>query len=139
METHPHPLVQLSFNLKDDTSTREQDSNQNSSRQSIEKSIHSLAHAFKCSDADCSRIHCIEMKLDHIHTVSCRSTDRSACPIWKKYIAVCLYHANHCIQNNCEVPFCEQIKKEMSSNNFSIGNYKQNVAKACYDVTELLM
>lgn len=35
------------------------------------------------------------------------------CPICKQLIALCCYHAKHCTENKCPVPYCINIKHKL--------------------------
>ncbi|KAK7096825.1 hypothetical protein V1264_003883 [Littorina saxatilis] len=82
-------------------------------RQSIQRAIQSLMHACQCKDANCRLHSCQKMKRVVAHTKSCRRKTNGGCPICKQLIALCCYHAKHCNENKCLVPFCQQLKQKL--------------------------
>ncbi|XP_035665032.1 uncharacterized protein LOC118408375 [Branchiostoma floridae] len=82
-------------------------------RQSIERCIQSLVHACQCRDTSCSQPRCQKMKRLVLHTKSCKRKANGGCPICKQLIALCCYHAKHCQQQKCPVPFCVNIKHKL--------------------------
>jgi len=54
------------------------------------------------------------------HAKSCKrrtnqggSSQATACPICKQLIALCCYHAKHCNEQKCPVPYCINIKHKL--------------------------
>lgn len=43
----------------------------------------------------------------------CKRKTNGGCPICKQLIALCCYHAKHCIEAKCPVPFCANIKHKL--------------------------
>lgn len=82
-------------------------------RLSIQRCIHSLVHACQCRDANCRLASCQKMKRVMAHTRSCRRKTNGGCPVCKQLIALCCYHAKHCHEARCPVPFCVTIKQKL--------------------------
>jgi len=82
-------------------------------RQSIQRCIQSLVHACQCRDANCRLASCQKMKRVMAHTRCCRRKTNGGCPVCKQLIALCCYHAKHCIETKCPVPFCITIKQKL--------------------------
>uniref|UniRef100_I3KUK1 histone acetyltransferase n=1 Tax=Oreochromis niloticus TaxID=8128 RepID=I3KUK1_ORENI len=84
-----------------------------SRRLSIQRCIQSLVHACQCRNANCSLPSCQKMKRVVQHTKGCKRKTNGGCPICKQLIALCCYHAKHCQENKCPVPFCLNIKHKL--------------------------
>ncbi|XP_029953596.1 histone acetyltransferase p300-like [Salarias fasciatus] len=84
-----------------------------SRRLSIQRCIRSLVHACQCRNASCSLPSCQKMKRVVQHTKGCKRKTNGGCPICKQLIALCCYHAKHCEENRCPVPFCLNIKHKL--------------------------
>ena len=89
-----------------------------SRRLSIQRCIQSLLHACQCRDANCRRPSCLKMKRVVMHAKSCKRKNNSGassspCPICKQLIALCCYHAKHCQESKCVVPYCGNIKHKI--------------------------
>ncbi|CAG2116287.1 unnamed protein product [Medioppia subpectinata] len=89
-------------------------------RLSIQRCIQSLVHACQCSDANCRLPSCHKMKRVVQHAKSCKrkssqpnQTAAPGCPICKQLIALCCYHAKHCLENKCPVPYCNNIRHKL--------------------------
>lgn len=82
-------------------------------RLSIQRCIQSLVHACQCRDASCRLASCLKMKRVMAHTRSCRRKTNGGCPVCKQLIALCCYHAKHCLETKCPVPFCITIKQKL--------------------------
>nr|7XFG_A Chain A, Histone acetyltransferase p300 [Homo sapiens] len=91
-----------------------------SRRLSIQRAIQSLVHAAQCRNANCSLPSCQKMKRVVQHTKGCKRKTNGGCPICKQLIALAAYHAKHCQENKCPVPFCLNIKQKGSE--FPAGN-----------------
>jgi len=95
-----------------------------SRRLSIQRCIQSLVHACQCRDANCRLPSCHKMKRVVQHAKSCKRKSNQqggpqsaqttpGCPICKQLIALCCYHAKHCQENKCPVPYCINIKHKL--------------------------
>ncbi|XP_036408902.1 histone acetyltransferase p300-like [Megalops cyprinoides] len=84
-----------------------------SRRLSIQRCIQSLVHACQCRNANCSLASCQKMKRVVQHTKGCKRKTNGGCPICKQLIALCCYHAKHCQENRCPMPFCLNIKHKL--------------------------
>ncbi|XP_072527253.1 histone lysine acetyltransferase CREBBP-like [Salminus brasiliensis] len=89
------------------------ESPQESRRLSIQRCIQSLVHACQCRNANCSLPSCQKMKRVMQHTKGCERKTNGGCPVCKQLIALCCYHAKHCQENKCPVPFCLNIKHKL--------------------------
>ena len=112
-ENHMHKMERIGLDLDDGTSSGDKQDPQENRRQSIQRCIQSLVHACQCKDANCRLQSCHKMKRVVAHTKVCRKKTNSGCPICKQLIALCCYHAKHCNENKCQVPFCLQIKHKL--------------------------
>ncbi|KAG5682698.1 hypothetical protein PVAND_012032 [Polypedilum vanderplanki] len=113
---HPHKMERLGFDLDDGSSPtdgRPQSNPQEARKQSIQRCIQSLVHACQCRDANCRLPSCQKMKRVVTHTKNCKRKTHGGCPICKQLIALCCYHAKHCKENKCLVPFCPNIKQKL--------------------------
>lgn len=93
-----------------------------SRRLSIQRCIQSLVHACQCRDANCRLPSCHKMKRVVQHAKSCKRKSNQqggaqpqapGCPICKQLIALCCYHAKHCTEGKCPVPYCINIKHKL--------------------------
>ncbi|XP_044018390.1 CREB-binding protein-like [Aphidius gifuensis] len=87
-----------------------QQNSQGSRILSIRRHVQSLTHACQCHDANCCLPSCGTMKRVVTHTTVCTSRINGGCPLCRQFIALCCYHAKHCQETNCHVPFCPYIK-----------------------------
>ncbi|XP_048348809.1 CREB-binding protein isoform X2 [Sphaerodactylus townsendi] len=115
-KSHEHKMVKWGLGLDDDSNSQgEQQSKspQESRRLSIQRCIQSLVHACQCRNANCSLPSCQKMKRVVQHTKGCKRKTNGGCPVCKQLIALCCYHAKHCQENKCPVPFCLNIKHKL--------------------------
>ncbi|KAL1005748.1 hypothetical protein UPYG_G00063490 [Umbra pygmaea] len=115
---HEHQMVKWGLGLDDDGSSaggagEASKSPQESRRLSIQRCIQSLVHACQCRNANCSLPSCQKMKRVVQHTKGCKRKTNGGCPVCKQLIALCCYHAKHCQENKCPVPFCLNIKHKL--------------------------
>ena len=120
-EQHPHKMDRIGLDL-DDGAGRSGSTDANGGaaqnpaearRLSIQRCIQSLVHACQCRDANCRLASCQKMKRVMAHTRSCRRKTNGGCPVCKQLIALCCYHAKHCLETKCPVPFCVTIKQKL--------------------------
>ncbi|XP_062859186.1 histone acetyltransferase p300 isoform X2 [Trichomycterus rosablanca] len=115
-KTHEHKMEKLGLGLDDESNNQAAASMQSpgdSRRLSIQRCIQSLVHACQCRNANCSLPSCQKMKRVVQHTKGCKRKTNGGCPICKQLIALCCYHAKHCQENKCPVPFCLNIKQKL--------------------------
>ncbi|KAK3520326.1 hypothetical protein QTP70_021365 [Hemibagrus guttatus] len=113
---HEHQMVKWGLGLDDDSSNQNSEASkspQESRRLSIQRCIQSLVHACQCRNANCSLPSCQKMKRVVQHTKGCKRKTNGGCPVCKQLIALCCYHAKHCPENKCPVPFCLNIKHKL--------------------------
>uniref|UniRef100_A0A672NDS8 histone acetyltransferase n=1 Tax=Sinocyclocheilus grahami TaxID=75366 RepID=A0A672NDS8_SINGR len=112
---HEHQMVKWGLGLDDDSNQggEANKSPQESRRLSIQRCIQSLVHACQCRNANCSLPSCQKMKRVVQHTKGCKRKTNGGCPVCKQLIALCCYHAKHCQENKCPVPFCLNIKHKL--------------------------
>ncbi|KAM7382020.1 hypothetical protein PAMA_012745 [Pampus argenteus] len=113
---HEHKMEKLGLGLDDESSNQTAATTQSpgdSRRLSIQRCIQSLVHACQCRNANCSLPSCQKMKRVVQHTKGCKRKTNGGCPICKQLIALCCYHAKHCQENKCPVPFCLNIKHKL--------------------------
>ncbi|XP_073429092.1 histone acetyltransferase p300 isoform X2 [Dendrobates tinctorius] len=115
-KTHEHKMEKLGLGLDDESNNQQAAATQSpgdSRRLSIQRCIQSLVHACQCRNANCSLPSCQKMKRVVQHTKGCKRKTNGGCPICKQLIALCCYHAKHCQENKCPVPFCLNIKQKL--------------------------
>ncbi|XP_078805407.1 CREB-binding protein isoform X4 [Oryzias latipes] len=113
---HEHQMVKWGLGLDDDNNGQSGEASkspQESRRLSIQRCIQSLVHACQCRNANCSLPSCQKMKRVVQHTKGCKRKTNGGCPVCKQLIALCCYHAKHCQENKCPVPFCLNIKHKL--------------------------
>ncbi|XP_013769098.1 CREB binding protein b [Pundamilia nyererei] len=113
---HDHQMVKWGLGLDDDSNGQGGEASkspQESRRLSIQRCIQSLVHACQCRNANCSLPSCQKMKRVVQHTKGCKRKTNGGCPVCKQLIALCCYHAKHCQENKCPVPFCLNIKHKL--------------------------
>ena len=112
---HPHKLERQGFGM----SANAEESNLSPAEQkrlSIQRCIQSLVHACQCDPKlNCQDPSCIKMKQVVKHTRECpsRRDPKQQCHICKQLVALCCYHAKHCGDSVCKVPFCASIKERL--------------------------
>ncbi|XP_053577371.1 histone acetyltransferase p300 isoform X2 [Bombina bombina] len=115
-KTHEHKMEKLGLGLDDESNNQQAAATQSpgdSRRLSIQRCIQSLVHACQCRNANCALPSCQKMKRVVQHTKGCKRKTNGGCPICKQLIALCCYHAKHCQENKCPVPFCLNIKHKL--------------------------
>jgi E1A/CREB-binding protein len=113
-EQHMHKLEKLGFDMDSEVSEAQRQQNpQEARRLSVQKCIQSLVHACQCRDANCRIAACQKMKRVVMHAKSCQRKMNGGCPICKQLITLCCYHAKHCTETKCPVPFCPNIKLKL--------------------------
>uniref|UniRef100_A0A3P8WIV3 histone acetyltransferase n=1 Tax=Cynoglossus semilaevis TaxID=244447 RepID=A0A3P8WIV3_CYNSE len=113
---HDHQMVKWGLGIDDDSNGQGGEASkspQESRRLSIQRCIQSLVHACQCRNANCSLPSCQKMKRVVQHTKGCKRKTNGGCPVCKQLIALCCYHAKHCQENKCPVPFCLNIKHKI--------------------------
>jgi hypothetical protein len=80
---------------------------------SIQRCINSLVHACSCRDVNCIDGSCHRMKRVIQHTRQCRRRQNAQCPVCKQLIALCCYHARTCVDAQCQLPFCANIRQRL--------------------------
>ncbi|KAG5854168.1 hypothetical protein ANANG_G00034760 [Anguilla anguilla] len=113
---HVHQMVKWGLGIDDDSNSQGAEASkspQESRRLSIQRCIQSLVHACQCRNANCSLASCQKMKRVVQHTKGCKRKTNGGCPVCKQLIALCCYHAKHCQENKCPVPFCPNIKHKL--------------------------
>ncbi|XP_042588263.1 LOW QUALITY PROTEIN: CREB-binding protein-like [Cyprinus carpio] len=113
---HEYQMVKWGLGLDDNSNNQGGEANkspQESRRLSIQRCIQSLVHACQCRNANCSLPSCQKMKRVVQHTKGCKRKTNGGCPVCKQLIALCCYHAKHCQENKCPVPFCLNIKHKL--------------------------
>ena len=73
----------------------------------------SLVHASQCRDMTCKLQSCIKMKRVIRHTRDCRLRNYGNCSICKQFVALLLFHARNCNENQCSVLLCSNIKLKL--------------------------
>ncbi|XP_060705627.1 histone acetyltransferase p300-like [Hemiscyllium ocellatum] len=111
---HEHKMEKLGLGLDDESNAQGSEASTGDSRRlSIQRCIQSLVHACQCRNANCSLPSCQKMKRVVQHTKGCKRKTNGGCPICKQLIALCCYHAKHCQETKCPVPFCLNIKHKL--------------------------
>ena len=72
-----------------------------------------LVHATRCRDHTCQFASCAKMKRVVEHTKTCKRKTGGGCRICQELIHLCCYHAKHCLERECVVPFCRHIKLKL--------------------------
>lgn len=107
-------MEKLGLDLDEETQNDNKQANpQEARKQSIQRCIQSLVHACRCVDQACPQPSCMKMKRVVSHTKICKRKTNGGCPICKQLIALCCYHAKHCKEIKCLVPFCPNIKHKL--------------------------
>ena len=92
---------------------RPQLSAQEERRLKIQRCIQSLVHATHCREINCQHLSCAKMKRVVEHTKTCKRKTGGGCRICQELIHLCCYHAKHCLERECVVPFCRHIKLKL--------------------------
>ena len=109
-----HPTDKLSLGPDDKTIPQEGSEMSKEQRQSSIESY--LLHATKCHDPHCKQPSCIKMKRVLTHTRECKlmlSNKWSLCKICKQFVLLCISHAKNCNEDECSVPVCNKIRKNL--------------------------
>ena len=98
---------------QDGEKERPQLSAQEERRLKIQRCIQSLVHATCCWEINCQYLGCAKMKRVVEHTKTCKRKTGGGCRICQELIHLCCYHAKHCQERECVVPFCRHIKTKL--------------------------
>ncbi|CAF3912076.1 unnamed protein product [Rotaria sp. Silwood1] len=71
--------------------------------------IDTLLHALNCYMINCVYRGCLCYKRIIQHTKDCKEKNRQ-CYVCKQVIFLCWHHAKSCMNQNCQVPFCTNLK-----------------------------
>ena len=118
---HEHTMEKLGLGLDDldqqqgqeGEKERPQLSAQEERRLKIQRCIQSLVHATHCREINCQHLSCARMKRVVEHTKTCKRKTSGGCQICREFIHLCCYHASHCLERECVVPFCRHIKRRL--------------------------
>ncbi|XP_048870054.1 histone acetyltransferase p300-like [Brienomyrus brachyistius] len=88
------------------------ESPQDSRYPSFQRCIQSLVHACQCHNASCTVHACQKMRRMVQHSKGCKHKTDGGCPNCKQLIALCCYHAKHCQDNTCPVPYCLKVRRK---------------------------
>ncbi|KAK4337365.1 hypothetical protein RND71_043322 [Anisodus tanguticus] len=102
-------------------------------RLTIQRCIQSLVHSCQCRDANCRSTSCQRMKRVVAHVKLCKKKSAQQnqqgqsnnCSICKQLIALCCYHAKHCNEQKCPVPYCVNFKNKLQQQRIQ-QRYEQN-------------
>ena len=108
----------LGLDFDDRTSSQDKQDPKEERRQSIMKCNEFLVHACQCKDANGNLQSYHKMKCVVAHAKVCRKKPNSRCPLCKQVIAICCYHAKHCNEDKCKMPYCLQIKHKLQQRGF---------------------
>ncbi|CAF1525292.1 unnamed protein product [Adineta steineri] len=78
-------------------------------QQSMQRCAEALLHAVNCRNTTCLNRCCSRYKRVIQHAKECKGKN-GQCNICKQVIFLCWYHAKSCIEQNCQVPFCTNLK-----------------------------
>jgi E1A/CREB-binding protein len=81
--------------------------------QAILRALDSLIHSSTCRDDSCTYGQCEKMKKIFNHARDCKLKTQKDCRICKQLIALCCFHAKKCIESDCNVTFCSNIKEKI--------------------------
>ncbi|KAG8137068.1 hypothetical protein E2320_005611 [Naja naja] len=115
-EDHEHKMEKPGLGMDDGSNNQQAAATQSSKYArllSIQRCIQSLIHACRCHNPNCSVPSCQKMNRVVQHTKRCKHKTNGRCPVCKQVIALCFYHAKHCQEIRCIVPFCLNIKRKL--------------------------
>jgi E1A/CREB-binding protein len=81
-------------------------------QQRMQHCIEKLLHSVNCRNAQCVNISCFRYKRVVQHTKECQGKNPQ-CNVCKQVIYLCWYHAKNCMDRNCQVPFCMNLKTKI--------------------------
>jgi E1A/CREB-binding protein len=81
-------------------------------QQSLQRCIEALFHATQCQNAACINRSCFRYKRVIQHAKECKGKTNQ-CNVCKHVIFLCWYHAKSCNDQNCQVPFCKNLKTKI--------------------------
>jgi len=111
---HEHRMERSVPSLVDDSDPngKSMASSQLQRQQSMQRCIEALLHAVNCRNANCVNRSCFRYKRVIQHTKECKGKN-SQCNVCKQVIFLCWYHAKSCMEQNCQVPFCTNLKTKI--------------------------
>jgi E1A/CREB-binding protein len=81
-------------------------------QQSMQRCIEALLHAVNCRKTACVNRSCFRYKRVIQHTKECKGKN-DQCNVCKQVVFLCWYHAKICNDQNCQVPFCTNLKTKI--------------------------
>ncbi|CAF3073303.1 unnamed protein product, partial [Rotaria sp. Silwood2] len=78
-------------------------------QKTIQFCIDTLLHALNCCIVNCIYRGCLCYKRIIQHAKDCKEKNRQ-CYKCKQVIFLCWHHAKSCLNQNCQVPFCMNLK-----------------------------
>jgi E1A/CREB-binding protein len=112
---HEHRMERSAPSIVDvsqDSNDKSMASSQLQRQQSMQRCIEALLHAVNCRNANCVNRSCFRYKRVIQHTKECKGKN-SQCNVCKQVIFLCWYHAKSCMEQNCQVPFCTNLKTKI--------------------------
>jgi len=88
-------------------------SNMKPQKAHIEIYLKTFMHAINCRNANCTYAKCSQFKRIVQHSKQCPKIKNSQCDFCRQLLALCIYHAKSCKEDQCTVPFCCQIKLKL--------------------------
>ena len=79
-----------------------------------------LIHARNCTCKNCCSTGCQKMKRFIRHSLTCDRRKNIDCSMCKQLFVMCAYHAELCIDGNCTMKFCPDIKLKMKLQKHSL-------------------
>ena len=83
---------------------------QTSSSPNLQVYLNAFMHAVYCHKDNCIYPKCLQFKRVIAHSKQCQKYKNSQCEFCRQLLALCIYHAKSCKNEQCQVPFCASIK-----------------------------
>ncbi|KAK1343107.1 hypothetical protein QTO34_015880 [Cnephaeus nilssonii] len=101
--------------------------------QAIQHCIQSLRHARQCRDANCPQPSFQKMRWVVQHTKGCQCKTSGGCGVCKQPMALCCYHAKHCQENTCPIPYYPTSSRSSASRRYSTASStRSSCASGCH-------
>lgn len=113
-EKHPHTMEKLSHDVVDGSSPTDQQAEpQEPRRLTFLRYNKFLVHASQCNGCHIETCSFMRRVLQHVQLCRVKCGD-ILCRIYCRYFEICIYHATYCIDSNCPVFFCLNLKSKIA-------------------------
>ena len=106
---HQHPLMRQGRTVGDRSAISEAE--RQSRQAQIDRTMELLLHAVTCRKNPCDNSNCAKIKQLLNHAFTCQIKTAGGCPLCRKTWTLLQIHSKQCMDDNCPVPKCKELKE----------------------------